>query len=120
MTEHLADGVGAASGVGQSAWLLLALPLIGAIVLLLAGRAANKWGHLLGCATVILAFVYGLILFFDSIGKAAADRVTELHLFSWIPVQALQVDFGLRLDPLSITFVLLITGVGSLIHIYSI
>ncbi|QUQ70549.1 NADH-quinone oxidoreductase subunit L [Kutzneria sp. CA-103260] len=115
-----ADGVGAASGVGQSAWLLLALPLIGAIVLLLAGKAANKWGHLLGCATVIVSFVYGLILFFDSLGKAAADRVTELHIFSWIPVQALQVDFGLRLDPLSITFVLLITGVGSLIHIYSI
>jgi NADH-quinone oxidoreductase subunit L len=115
-----AAGVGAASGVGQSAWLLLALPLLGAIVLLLAGKAANKWGHLLGCATVIAAFVYGLILFFDSLGKAAADRVTELHLFSWIPVQALQVDFGLRLDPLSITFVLLITGVGSLIHIYSI
>nr|WP_249228339.1 NADH-quinone oxidoreductase subunit L [Kutzneria sp. CA-103260] len=106
--------------MGQSAWLLLALPLIGAIVLLLAGKAANKWGHLLGCATVIVSFVYGLILFFDSLGKAAADRVTELHIFSWIPVQALQVDFGLRLDPLSITFVLLITGVGSLIHIYSI
>ncbi|MFI9382721.1 NADH-quinone oxidoreductase subunit L [Kutzneria sp. NPDC052558] len=120
MTEQLADGVGAASGVGQSAWLLLALPLIGAIVLLLAGKAANKWGHLLGCATVIASFVYGLILFFDSLGTAAADRVTELHIFSWIPVQALQVDFGLRLDPLSITFVLLITGVGSLIHIYSI
>ena len=42
-----------------------------------------------------------------------------MQLFSWIPVEALQVDFGLRIDPLSLTFVLLITGVGSLIHVYS-
>ncbi|GAA3433354.1 NADH-quinone oxidoreductase subunit L [Kutzneria kofuensis] len=108
------------SAVGQSAWLLLALPLVGAVVLLLAGKAANKWGHLLGCATVLAAFVYGVILFFDTTSHDAAHRVSELHIFSWIPVQALQVDFGLRLDPLSVTFVLLITGVGSLIHIYSI
>jgi NADH-quinone oxidoreductase subunit L len=46
--------------------------------------------------------------------------VQNLHLFSWIPVNALQVDFGLRLDPLSLTFVLLITGVGGLIHVYAI
>jgi NADH-quinone oxidoreductase subunit L len=108
------------SAVGQFAWLLLVLPLVGAVILLLAGKAANKWGHLLGCATVLAAFVYGVILFFDTTGHAAAQRVSELHIFSWIPVQALQIDFGLRLDPLSVTFVLLITGVGSLIHIYSI
>ncbi|MFC0439444.1 NADH-quinone oxidoreductase subunit L [Kutzneria buriramensis] len=108
------------SAVGSYAWLLLVLPLVGAVILLLAGKAANKWGHLLGCATVLAAFVYGVILFFDTTGHDAAHRVSELHLFSWIPVQALQVDFGLRLDPLSVTFVLLITGVGSLIHIYSI
>jgi len=108
------------SAVGQFAWLLLVLPLVGAVILLVAGKAANKWGHLLGCATVLAAFVYGVILFFDTTSHAAAQRVSELHLFSWIPVQTLQVDFGLRLDPLSVTFVLLITGVGSLIHIYSI
>ncbi|MFC0544629.1 NADH-quinone oxidoreductase subunit L [Kutzneria chonburiensis] len=108
------------SAVGQFAWLLLVLPLVGAVILLLAGKAANKWGHLLGCATVLAAFVYGVILFFDTTSHAAAQRVSELHIFSWIPVQTLQVDFGLRLDPLSVTFVLLITGVGSLIHIYSI
>jgi NADH-quinone oxidoreductase subunit L len=108
------------SAVGSYAWLLLVLPLVGAVILLLAGKAANKWGHLLGCATVLAAFVYGVILFIDTTSHDAAHRISELHLFSWIPVQALQVDFGLRLDPLSVTFVLLITGVGSLIHIYSI
>ena len=110
----------AASGVASSAWLLLALPVFGALVLLVGGRRTDGWGHLLGCVTVALAFVWGLVLFFGDLGRPAAERVQNLHLFDWIPVNSLQVDFGLRLDPLSLTFVLLITGVGGLIHIYSI
>jgi NADH-quinone oxidoreductase subunit L len=110
----------AASGLASFAWLLLALPAFGATVLLLAGRRADKWGHLLGCATIIAAFGYGLALFFSTLGQSAEARTSELHLFEWVSVGALKVDFALRLDPLSLTFVLLITGVGSLIHIYSI
>ncbi|GAA3460993.1 NADH-quinone oxidoreductase subunit L [Saccharothrix longispora] len=109
-----------ASGIGSLAWLLLALPAFGALVLLVGGRRTDKWGHLLGSATVIAAFAYGVALFFDVLGRGPEDRSTEVHLFDWIPVGALDVEFGLRLDPLSLTFVLLITGVGSLIHIYSI
>ncbi|MBY8854730.1 hypothetical protein K7G98_43340, partial [Saccharothrix sp. MB29] len=63
-------------------------------------------------ATVIAAFAYGVALFFDVLGRGPEDRSTEVHLFDWIPVGALDVEFGLRLDPLSLTFVLLITGVG--------
>ncbi|MFB9683362.1 NADH-quinone oxidoreductase subunit L [Amycolatopsis plumensis] len=99
-----------------SSWLLVALPALGALILLLAGKRAKAWGHLLGCATVTLAFVYGLILFFTADGKATVDT----KVYSWIPVGQLQVDFGLRIDALSLTFVLLITGVGMLIHYYSI
>ncbi|SFW47711.1 NADH-quinone oxidoreductase subunit L [Amycolatopsis australiensis] len=99
-----------------SSWLLVALPGLGALILLLAGKRAKAWGHLLGCATVTLAFVYGLILFFTADGKATVDT----KVYSWIPVGALQIDFGLRIDALSLTFVLLITGVGMLIHYYSI
>ena len=110
----------AASGVATSAWLLLALPAFGALVLLVGGRRTDGWGHLLGCATIALAFVWGLVEFFHTTGLPAAQRVQNLHLYTWIPVNDLQVDFGLRLDPLSLTFVLLITGVGGLIHIYSI
>ncbi|RJQ77293.1 NADH-quinone oxidoreductase subunit L [Pseudonocardiaceae bacterium YIM PH 21723] len=102
------------------AWLLIAFPALGATILLLAGKKARGWGHLLGSATVIASFAVGLATFLDAVGRSPEERVRELHLFSWIPVQALQVDFGLRLDPLSLVFVLLITGVGSLIHIYSI
>ena len=110
----------AASGLATSAWLLLAFPAFGALVLLVGGRRTDGWGHLLGCVTVVAAFVWGLVMFIHQTGLPAAARVTNLHLYSWIPVNDLQVDFGLRLDPLSLTFVLLITGVGGLIHIYSI
>ncbi|HEY3751215.1 MAG TPA: NADH-quinone oxidoreductase subunit L [Pseudonocardiaceae bacterium] len=110
----------AASGVASTAWLLLALPAFGALVLFIGGRRTDGWGHLLGCATIALAFVWGVVEFFHSTGLPAGQREQNLHLFSWIPVNALQVDFGLRIDPLSLTFVLLITGVGGLIHIYSI
>ncbi|WP_410597966.1 NADH-quinone oxidoreductase subunit L [Amycolatopsis sp. lyj-23] len=99
-----------------SSWLLVALPALGALILLLAGKRAKAWGHLLGCATVTLAFIYGLILFFSANTSTASD----VKVYSWIPVGALQVDFGLRIDALSLTFVLLITGVGMLIHYYSI
>ena len=99
-----------------SSWLLVALPALGALILLLAGKRAKAWGHLLGCATVTLAFIYGLILFFS----ANTSTATDVKVYSWIPVGQLQVDFGLRIDALSLTFVLLITGVGMLIHYYSI
>ena len=101
-------------------WLLIALPLAGAVVLLLGGRATNAWGHLLGCATVLASFAVGLVLFTGLVGRGAEDRTLHEHLFSWVPVARLQVDFGLQLDQLSVCFVLLITGVGALIHIYSV
>ncbi|WP_445185886.1 NADH-quinone oxidoreductase subunit L [Pseudonocardia sp. Cha107L01] len=112
--------VEAATGVTGLAWLLIAAPAFGALVLFLAGRRANAWGHLLGCLTVVAAFAVGLTIFLHTLGLAPEQRTSELNLYRWIPVNALQVDFGLRIDPLSLTFVLLITGVGSLIHIYSI
>ncbi len=111
-----AEQVIPASGLASSAWLLIALPAFGALVLLVGGRRTNAWGHLLGIATVVASFAYGIALFFDS----GSSQIQETKLFSWIDVNALTVDFGLRIDPLSITFVLLITGVGSLIHIYSV
>ncbi|MFL6122573.1 NADH-quinone oxidoreductase subunit L [Actinophytocola sp.] len=115
-----AQKVHEASGAAGGAWLLVAFPLIGAAVLLLGGKVTNAWGHLLGCATIIASFVYGVVLFFSSTGLPESERVQNLHVFDWIPVGNLQVDFGLRIDPLSISFVLLITGVGALIHIYSV
>ncbi|RFD26732.1 NADH-quinone oxidoreductase subunit L [Mycobacterium uberis] len=104
----------------QHAWLLVALPLVGPAILLLGGRRTDPWGHWLGCATAVAAFGVGVTLLVDMVGRAGDDRVIHQKLFSWIPVGELQVDFGLQVDQLSMCFVLLITGVGSLIHIYSI
>jgi NADH-quinone oxidoreductase subunit L len=110
---HYATASGSLSGL----WLLIALPLFGAAVLLLGGRRTNAWGPYLGCATVGAAFVYGLVSFFTL--KGLDERSVDLRLFSWIPVNGFHVDAGLLYDPLSSTFVLLITGVGFLIHVYS-
>ncbi len=101
-------------------WLLVALPAAGALILLLAGRRSDSWGHLLGCATVLGSFGIGLVLLNDLLGRPADDRTIHPDLFTWVPVGALKIDFGILIDPLSICFVLLITGVGALIHIYSI
>lgn len=119
-TLAAAQEVQQATGVAGAAWLLVLFPAVGALVLFVGGRRTDAWGHLLGCATVIASFVYAVILFFKTTGLEEGERVSEVSLFSWIPVGALQVDFGLRIDPLSISFALLITGVGGLIHVYSI
>jgi NADH-quinone oxidoreductase subunit L len=110
----------AAAGAQHAAWLMLAFPLFGAVVLLLGGRRTDRWGHLLGVAMPLAAFGYGLACFFTMLGYPAAERSRDLHLFSWIPVGGFRVSIGMLMDPLSMSFVLLITGVGSLIHIYSV
>jgi NADH-quinone oxidoreductase subunit L len=112
--------VPAAGAIQSGAWLLVAVPLASAAVLLLGGRRTDRWGHLLGASVPVVLFGYVLALFFSLKGLPAAERARDLHLFSWIPVGSFQVDAGLLLDPLSVTFALLITGVGGLIHIYSI
>jgi len=110
----------AATGVLRASWLLLAFPVFGAAVLLLGGRRTDKWGHLLGVLMSLASFVYGVIAFFTLLSYPAAERSRDLHMYSWIPVNGFQANMGILLDPLSISFVLLITGVGSLILIYSV
>ena len=109
-----------ATGILKVTWLLLVFPLIGAAVLLLGGKRTDKWGHYFATLMAGLSFVLGLILFFTLKGKAGDSRAISETLFSWIPVNGFNVDAGLLLDQLSMVFVLLITGVGTLIHIYSI
>src|SRR6266702_4039569 len=99
----------AATGALKLSWLLLAFPLFGAAVLLIGGRRTDRWGHLLGVAMPLASFVYGVIAFFTLLGDT--DRSQDQHLFSYIPVARLQVNQGLLIDQLSISFVLLITGV---------
>ena len=99
---------------------LIALPLFGAALLLLAGRRADRWGHLLATALSGMSFILGAVQFYEMLGRSPENRAVSQKLFSWISVGSFNIDAGLLVDQLSICFVLLITGVGTLIHIYSI
>jgi NADH-quinone oxidoreductase subunit L len=99
---------------------LIALPLAGAALLLLGGRRTDKWGHLLATALSASSFGVGMYQLTQMLGRSTEARPVSQKLFDWINVGAFNVDAGLLLDQLSICFVLLITGVGTLIHIYSI
>ncbi len=109
-----------ATGIQDAAWLLLALPLAGAVILLLGGKRTNRWGHLVGVAMPVLAFAYAVAAYVQMLGYPAAQRSRFLIMFQWINVGRFQIPLGLQLDQLSICFVLLITGVGSLIHIFAV
>ncbi len=109
-----------ATGIQNAAWLLLAFPLAGAVILLLGGKRLNRYGHLIGVAMPVLAFAYGVAAYVQMLGFPAAQRSRFLIMFQWINVGRFQIPMGLQLDQLSICFVLLITGVGSLIHIFAV
>ncbi|MCM2393958.1 NADH-quinone oxidoreductase subunit L [Streptomyces albipurpureus] len=100
--------------------LLIAAPLLGAAVLLCGGRRFDRVGHLLGTALAATSFVIGAALFANMLTKSVDDRALHQKLFNWIDVGGFQADIAFQLDQLSITFVLLISGVGTLIHVYSI
>ncbi|MEO3785660.1 NADH-quinone oxidoreductase subunit L [Actinocorallia sp. B10E7] len=109
-----------ATGLQSLAWLLIALPLAGSAILLLGGRVTDKWGHYLATALSGGAFVLGFLMFWQMLGYPGEERARGVHLYQFIQTGSVTVDMGLLLDQLSISFVLLITFVGTLIHIYSI
>src|SRR5687767_14193271 len=110
----------AAEGVLALGWLVIALPLAGAAILLLGGRRTDAFGHLLGTATVVASFVVSLLMFLALLGRGEEERQFSTHLYDWIQVGGFDVGMDLLYDPLSALFLLLITGVGGLIHVYSI
>ena len=101
-------------------WLLIAIPLVSAAILLLAGRRSDSWGHWLGTIASGASFVIGAGALFAIMGKPAGERIVDVHLFDWIKAGDFSLEAGLRIDPLSLTFVILVTFVGTLIHIYSV
>src|SRR5690349_14484922 len=111
----------AAGGVFSLLWVIIALPALGAAVILLLGNTrTSKWAHLLGCATVVVSFLISLVAFVVLLGRDAGSRQIDQNLWSWVQAGSFKVDMALLYDPLSAVFLLLITGVGGLIHIYSI
>ncbi|MGQ0845241.1 MAG: NADH-quinone oxidoreductase subunit L [Sporichthyaceae bacterium] len=109
-----------ATGIFKASWLLIAIPLISSAILLLGGKRTDRWGHLLGCAAVFSSFVIGALIFLEMLDRPAAQRSVNQHLYDWISAGRLNLGVGFQVDQLSICFVLLITFVGFLIHVYSV
>jgi NADH-quinone oxidoreductase subunit L len=101
-------------------WLLIAMPLASGALLLVWGKEADRFGHLIGTAASAASFVWGVVLFAKLLGSDAEDRSHTAKLFTWIDTGTFHVDMAFTFDQLSGLFVLLITGVGTLIHVYSI
>jgi NADH-quinone oxidoreductase subunit L len=103
-------------------YLIVLIPAVSSAILLMGGRRTDAWGHLLGTAAPLASFVLGVVAFLDLRGHT--DTPLTQHVYNWFsagkPGTGYHVSINLLFDPLSALFVLLITGVGSLIHIYSI
>ena len=112
--------VGPATGLASMAWLLIAVPAAGAAILLLAGRVSDRWGHLLGLLASLASACLGLGILAQVLGLPAEERTMVVSLWRWFGAGDLDVRIGLRIDPLSLTFVALVTFVGFLIHVYSV
>ncbi|MGL5817548.1 MAG: NADH-quinone oxidoreductase subunit L [Phycicoccus sp.] len=123
MTSLLASDGGLtaadATGAASLAWLLVALPLAGAAVLLLGGRRTDRFGPALATGLSWASFAVGVLVLVQLVGLDAEERSLGVTLWEWVPAGAFQLDVGLLVDPLSASFVMLITFVGSLIHVYS-
>jgi NADH-quinone oxidoreductase subunit L len=109
-----------ATGFFTLAWLLIAIPAASSAVLLLVGRRADRWAPYLGATAPLISFAIGLYYFINLLGRDVAARAVSVPLYNWITSGKWQIDVGLLIDQLSILFVLLITGVGGLIHVYSV
>ena len=109
----------AATGMFSWAWLMIAIPALGAALLLLGGSALDKLGPPLAVGAVAASFGVAVALFASLLTSPVESRAVSVPLYEWIATPTWSVDAGLLIDTLSILFALLITGVGMLIHIYS-
>jgi NADH-quinone oxidoreductase subunit L len=105
----------------NAAYVIVALPLIGSAILLFGGRrTGDPWSGWLATLMAVGSFAATVVVWATLLGRTAADRTVDKNIFTWIPVGDMHVSFGLQLDPLSILWCLFVTGVGSLITLYSI
>ena len=108
------------------AWLIVAFPLAGAVINGLRSVIASRFGKetqrsltsIIGCGFPIVSFFITLLIFVTLIGFAEPAMITG-PLYKWILSKSLLIDIGLKFDQLSLVMCLVVTGVGSLIHIYS-
>ncbi|HEX6130393.1 MAG TPA: NADH-quinone oxidoreductase subunit L, partial [Actinomycetota bacterium] len=110
----IAEGAGAL----ELLWLVPALPLAGSAIALFGGRWVGRAAGWLASALVAAAFAIAVAAVADLLSHPAEERLFVQHLFDWITVGSFTVGADLRLDALSATMILVVTGVGALIHVY--
>ncbi|MDP9023648.1 MAG: NADH-quinone oxidoreductase subunit L [Actinomycetota bacterium] len=110
----------AATGVASLAWLIPALPLAGFVILLLAGRRLGERAGWLATAAAAGSFVVTIAAFLQLLGARPDVHAVVVELYTWIDVGQLELTTDVLLDPLSTVMALVVSGVGSVIHLYSI
>jgi NADH-quinone oxidoreductase subunit L len=105
----------------QVTFLIILLPLVGFAVQLVAGRRlGDPWAGVVATVFIGASFLVGVGVYLDLLTVNAPVRTFTQNLWTWIPVDQLQVHASLYVDPLSMTMVLFVTGISTLIHLYSI
>jgi NADH-quinone oxidoreductase subunit L len=105
----------------NAAYVIVALPLAGSLILLFGGRrTGDPLSGWIATAMAAGSFVATVIVWLSLLGRSANNRTVDKNMFTWIPVGTLHVNFALQLDPLSVLWCLFVTGVGTLITLYSI
>ena len=101
-------------------WLIPVLPLAGATVNLFAGRRLGKRAGWVASAAIAAGFVVAVLVLLDLFALPGEERTHAVELLEWISAGSFTVDWTLRVDPLAITMALVVTGVGTLIHLYAV
>lgn len=102
-------------------WLIPLLPMIGAAVNgVFCSRMPKKTAGLIACISMGAAFLISVTIFIQLLGLPASERSVEVVVFKWITSGSFSIDLSFLVDPLSTLMILVVTGVGFLIHVYSI
>ncbi len=102
-------------------WLIPALPVAGFVLLLALGKKiGDPLAGIVGTLAVAGSFLVSVVVAIDLMSQPEEERQFVQTLWVWMPAGSFHVDFGFLLDPLSITMCLFVTGIGALIHLYSI
>jgi NADH-quinone oxidoreductase subunit L len=103
------------------AWVILALPAAAVLINLFFGsRLGNRAVGIIATGAIFLAFLATAWFFYLELGLASEERQITVMLWDWITIGSFQVSAAMLIDPLSLTMALMVTGVGMLIHLYSI
>jgi NADH-quinone oxidoreductase subunit L len=107
--------------ISALAWLVLGLPLLGCVVLSLwPGEPRRSITRVVGVGLPAVSFVLTAIIFVTLLTRNAEDRLEVTTLWNWVKTDGLSIDLALQIDQLSVLMMLIITGVGSLIILYSV